>query len=510
MSRATAEQHLLTLLPTLTTAPPPQLVDLALSLLAQSRHRASAALKPEEDAARAFACAHLACERLKTQLDLPPIEGVHRAPAPPRVYARLVEYLGRILPQTGPVSPSVKGGSASATPIRTASGRVRTPSSKLREALEAVSSVPRASSQPSRSRVVSSRGLDDDGDGEELRTPSKSTGRAIVASLAEKTTPTSTPKRVTFGPKPTPTRSKPDVHDDTLLAAWVVPTIRHVCRTLSRPTLVPTVLAGVETIVKTCYSSKSARKSGRSSNATSDADNDDAAWARSHLPALVAAVYLVVAAEIYMQTTGRRLDARAYEGERDRLLAVMGTARQKAALQPRGRGSGLDREDAWEGWREVDAKEVGDVTAHVIKRGWLASDWYRAIRDLAAREREREAEAEAEEEQEVDAAGVVYRRNGGRREQRKRAREREREAEIDEVRDGDEQMDVDEQLRMEEEEHVGRDLTGQVRRGDSMFQPKFDFLSEDRRREYRVWKVNILRRIEQLETGRSDPMDVSG
>ncbi len=56
------EQALLSMLPTLSSNLPLQLVDLASSLLGQSRHRAST-LKAEEEVARLYACAHIACDR---------------------------------------------------------------------------------------------------------------------------------------------------------------------------------------------------------------------------------------------------------------------------------------------------------------------------------------------------------------------------------------------------------------------------------------------------------------
>lgn len=56
------EQALLSLMPAQGDDLPPQLVGLAESLLAQSRHKAST-LKAEEDIARLYACAHIACDR---------------------------------------------------------------------------------------------------------------------------------------------------------------------------------------------------------------------------------------------------------------------------------------------------------------------------------------------------------------------------------------------------------------------------------------------------------------
>jgi len=55
-------QALSGLIPTSSGPLPPELVELAVSLLAQSRSKTSS-LKVEEEIARSYACAHLACER---------------------------------------------------------------------------------------------------------------------------------------------------------------------------------------------------------------------------------------------------------------------------------------------------------------------------------------------------------------------------------------------------------------------------------------------------------------
>jgi origin recognition complex subunit 6 len=62
MSRASIEQALTGLIPTLNGPLPLELVDIALSLLARSRSVAHS-LKPDEEIARPYACAQLACER---------------------------------------------------------------------------------------------------------------------------------------------------------------------------------------------------------------------------------------------------------------------------------------------------------------------------------------------------------------------------------------------------------------------------------------------------------------
>ncbi|CZS92814.1 uncharacterized protein RAG0_03314 [Rhynchosporium agropyri] len=88
------QQAIANLIPRHSGALPSELVELAGSLLAQSRNKCSN-LKSEEEVARIYACANLACERLKTSLNLPPIEP--RPPIPPRVYSKLYSYFDRTL-----------------------------------------------------------------------------------------------------------------------------------------------------------------------------------------------------------------------------------------------------------------------------------------------------------------------------------------------------------------------------------------------------------------------------
>jgi origin recognition complex subunit 6 len=59
------EQALTSLIPRHNGASPPELIELASSLLAQSRNKASN-LKAEEEIGRTYACANIACERSAT------------------------------------------------------------------------------------------------------------------------------------------------------------------------------------------------------------------------------------------------------------------------------------------------------------------------------------------------------------------------------------------------------------------------------------------------------------
>ncbi|OTB13452.1 hypothetical protein K445DRAFT_47957, partial [Daldinia sp. EC12] len=235
MSR-TLEPTLLSLLPTYSQDLPQPLLELASSLLTQSRHSAGA-LRAEEEVARTYACAHIACERLKITLDLPPIQP--RPPVPPRIYKRLYTHLNNVLPANAVGR----------------SGRVRTPSSKLREAGTLGSD-----------QRIPSRG-----------TPTKE------ESLAKFRSPTAlrvngTPTKSASKPPPIPAKRKAG-GSISALPAWVRPTIQFMCKELDEERIGRVVLAGMQTI------------------ATPHGKRTKDEWVNEHLTPLLAAVYFLVSSQ---------------------------------------------------------------------------------------------------------------------------------------------------------------------------------------------------------------------
>ncbi|KAJ2896199.1 Origin recognition complex subunit 6 [Zalerion maritima] len=188
------EPNLISLVPSLNAQLPLQLVELAGSLLAQSRHRAST-LKGEEELARGYACAHIACERLKTSLDLPQI--TPRPPIPPRIYRRLYTHLDKILPT---IIPGLK--------------------------------------TPSKARGTPSRGGTTPGTGRSNRSGRATPSRRVIQNIGERTPSKSTGRAAQF------------IAIETKLPPWVHPTIRSLCANeWGNQKLVPTILAGIESIV---------------------------------------------------------------------------------------------------------------------------------------------------------------------------------------------------------------------------------------------------------------------
>ncbi|PHH77126.1 hypothetical protein CDD82_3656 [Ophiocordyceps australis] len=180
------ELALLSLMPSWGSDLPSALVDLAESLMAQSQHRAST-LKADEEIARHYACANIACDRLKVALDLPPIQA--RPPVPPRIYRRLYMHLDNVLPRQSAAQRS----------------------SRRRVSMENGAGSSSAGSGPLPSRL----------------TPTKD------ASLA--------PFRPNKEPKAAARRHA--------LHPWIPPVLRFLCAETDSRRFMPTMLAGVECIV---------------------------------------------------------------------------------------------------------------------------------------------------------------------------------------------------------------------------------------------------------------------
>lgn len=134
MAPTPLELALSTLLPTIAFLPP-ELIHLATSLLAQSRSKA-ASLKPEEEIARSYACAHIACDRLARQLGLE--VGAPRPPVKPSVYVKLKGYLDGVLvvaEERGRRGRNSNVGTPIASQAATPVKEVKTPTSAVKRGL---------------------------------------------------------------------------------------------------------------------------------------------------------------------------------------------------------------------------------------------------------------------------------------------------------------------------------------------------------------------------------------
>ncbi|KAI9772182.1 MAG: hypothetical protein M1835_006287 [Candelina submexicana] len=370
MDRST-EQALSGLVPTLSILPQ-ELIELATSLLAQSRTRASN-LKAEEEIARSYACANIACERLKQSLNLPKIEP--RPPCPPRVYKKLYQYLERTLP------------ARSQAPVR-----------------------------------------------------------ALKASAAARSTPTSSPAKLRTPSKQTPQkpitpRRKGIQHGASTIEipAWIMPTVRKLCVALGAPAAPAHVLAGVTSILTLPAPSEDGKRTAVSGRRT------------EKIPALIVAVLFYVMTRL----SGEEISAEEYPKGREAAI--------KALEQI---GSGREERE------KINNEDVDDWTREISAGGWIKLDWFENI---------------------TQGAGLGLPGND-------MGKEHEEEGEEDAV-----QARTPKRNRLSAISPAKMD-TLQSGPG-TMMQDKYDYLSEARRMDYLEWKKGILFRIEQME--REQAIDAS-
>ncbi|OCK79875.1 hypothetical protein K432DRAFT_354063 [Lepidopterella palustris CBS 459.81] len=403
------EQSLIGLIPSFSGPLPPDLINLALSLLAQSRSKASS-LRPEEEIARPYACAQLACERLKKRLNLPPI--VSRPPCPPQAYKKLHAYLSTALPER---------------PTRNAS----TPSTPQKPA--------RKANTP-------------------IQTP---TGRTPAKATPLRSTHSKRAGDITHHPHPqaqhaVPYEEAPD---------WVMPTIRHLCRAFSTPAAAPHVFTGVSTVLALQKSSAGSaatpsrtNKRARTANTVQE-QGAGLVIAESQILALIAVLLFYVLARI----TNKETTPDEFAQQRDMAISILRGMELEAAR-------GVDEEEM--------LRDVESFMRLAQSQGWVRMEWFLNVVQGDNRGEEGEGgDVDNLDDGGVKGLGARKRRGGAGR------------------------------------EDVGGGNGGlQIGLG-TMMQEKIDYLSEEKRKDYLLWKAEIMARVEriereQAENGRNDEMEL--
>ncbi|KFY71449.1 hypothetical protein V499_08358 [Pseudogymnoascus sp. VKM F-103] len=308
------EQSLTSLLPRLTTDLPSDLINLASSLVAQSRSVASN-LKQDEEIGRAYVCAHIACERLKSTLNLPLIEP--RPPVPPRVYTKLYTYLSSALV---------------ARPQRTP---------KKVQRLEDAQLPPSNTKTPTRRKS----------------NPTSTTPAGLP--LPSRPTPSKERSLAAFRPQNKSRKSELS-HGGRgrEIAAWIRPVVRGLCAKMEARGAIAHVLAGVGSVL-TLPTPKPEKGEAKE---------------KEKVPALVAAVYVLV----HTRLTGKEVNGKEYVALRRGILATLKALRadeevvRKVEKEEPG-------EKGWEGWTDIVGKDVDAWLMQLSSKGWVGLDWFENI-----------------------------------------------------------------------------------------------------------------------------------
>ncbi|KAF9772646.1 hypothetical protein IL306_009629 [Fusarium sp. DS 682] len=172
----------------------------------------------------------------------------------------------------------------------------------------------------------------------------------------------------------------------------------------------------------------------------------DDEWVLQNITALFAAVYFFVTMRVKALASGEGIDREGYVPLRKEILALLTRARNEVTVKD------LAEEDAWEGWSNIKSKDFDDAVAQVNERAWLTDDWYQGIADVVK---------------------LTQRSH------------------LEDV----EMLDGETLPKM------------QIKKADTMFQDKYDFLSEAKRIKYMHWKDNMFAKI-ALSTTKGAAMEV--
>lgn len=174
----------------------------------------------------------------------------------------------------------------------------------------------------------------------------------------------------------------------------------------------------------------------------------DDTWVNEHPTEMLVAIVHAVFIQLTMLTSADTEEEELYTPMRKTVMELLNRARSEAVF------IGMEEEGAWDGWSKLRVKDFDEATAYAKAAGWFDSDWFRNIAD------------------------VVKSGNNG-----------------DDVVDA-EDADVA--------------AAGPGRRADTMFQERYDYLSEARKIDYRLWKTTQLDRISQAlaVAGGADAMDI--
>jgi origin recognition complex subunit 6 len=274
------------------------------------------------------------------------------------------------------------------------------------------------------------------------RPPKKASAASTPAkSLPSRPTPTKTSSLAPF--KTTPGRTAGSrrrglqfVNTAKDVAPWIHPVIRGLCKCLSAPAAAPHILAGVTTILTL----PSPLSNGQ------DGTKDDK---KDKVPALIAAVYFFVCTRL----SGRETSGKEYVTQRKGVLNTLTQLREDEQLAEKLRDKG-DGSTDWEGWQTVGTKDVDAWLLEISTKGWLQLDWFENI---------------------IEGAGLN-------------------------VKDGITQFTDGPVSESHERSGAINGDKSLMRTGlGTMMQDRVDYLSEQKREEYRIWKEGIMLRIEDME-----------
>jgi origin recognition complex subunit 6 len=232
-----------------------------------------------------------------------------------------------------------------------------------------------------------------------------------------------------------------------MVPKWIQPVIRLLCKDLETPRAAPHIIAGVETIL-TLPSPSSLLASTPSLKQKSSPGRGEIT---GKIPALIASVWFFVV----VRMRGKQQQGKETM-ERKRLVreSLARARSDEGVLKKVGKGDEL-----WVGWELVEERDVNAWRREIVEKGWKEMDWFENL---------------------VEGCGVDFDVN--------------EESANSVVEDMDEDEATSQEMAVVKE---NRKEEKGVRKLATL-QDKYDYLNEDKQREYQEWRHSMLAKVNEL------------
>ncbi|KAK8168765.1 hypothetical protein BKA80DRAFT_308449 [Phyllosticta citrichinensis] len=295
------------------------------------------------------------------------------------------------------------------------------------------------------------------------------------AQGVEATTPS---KRRTPGERgratPRPRAAATDAVDYSEPPGWSMPLIRTLCKKLDAPAAVPHVYSGLRSVLRLVSSPSSLPPSGTRGRPTREAARAKSGGiVESDISALVVALTFFVS----VRMVGRATDKAEHDARNDMAVAV---------LIDGGYAKGHDK--------KALAKQIDAMVARAGEEKWVdeAQEWWRNVgegvgvgidgEDGEQSDDDADARDEDGDVEMTDAPGAVLSVERNRRRRRSSAA----------AGAGDKSASTP----LKQSRADSSSLRGGL---GTMIQDSVDYLSEEKRRDFKVWKAEIMKRVEEIE-----------
>lgn len=161
-------------------------------------------------------------------------------------------------------------------------------------------------------------------------------------------------------------------------------------------------------------------------------------WIWENYTAIFSAICYWVFARAKAATTGHPIPREPAYQQRREILSLLTQARKSVTVP------GLDDDELWKDWADLKPRDFTGAVATIADRSWLG-DWWKGVDDVV---NSTDWENVQVEEEDTELAAPI-----------------------------------------------------RVRRADTMFQDQFDYLSDSRKAEFKVWKHDMIMRIQERQAG---------